>query len=385
MFNNSVIKQSISLIKTMKKIAILLLALSFLSVDAQAKKKKTTKKKTANKTAVAAQAQPETTVPAEAVVTNPTPAPTPAPVEAKPAEEMEPINSLSILNAKSPASFRAYREMGKVKKGDSLVSVKNKPISYGYIDEKDVLRSMVVWEIIDMNEKINQPFYHNADGVISQNKSLYQLLIDNILDGKIKEVYDDEMFMTKLTPEEIKKRLSVTVESNWLIEKKNAGEKLTPEDIKAGTDVIETKTETVKLLKVKGMWYIDRRDGQMKYRLLGIAAMGPDPTMMAEKTADGVSLGNKDELVDLFWVYYPDARDILANAVVFNSHNLSSDITYDDVLNARRFSSIIYKSDNGLGTGIIKDYIPNDSEEQLEESDRIKNQILEMENDMWNY
>ena len=201
----------------------------------------------------------------------------------------------------------------------------------------------------------------------------------------IKEVYDDEMFMTKLAPEAIKQRLSVTKESDWLIDKRNAGEKLTPEDIKAGTDVIETKTESVKLLKVKGMWYVDRRDGQMKYRLLGIAAMGPDPTMMAEKTADGVSLGNKDELIDLFWVYYPDAREVLANSVVFNSKNLSSDLTYDDILNARRFSSIIYKSDNGLGTGIIKDYIPNDAEEQLEESDRIKNQILEMENDMWNY
>ena len=80
---------------------------------------------------------------------------------------------------------------------------------------------------------------------------------------------------------------------------KKCWRKLTPEDIKAGTDVIETKTENVKLLKIKGMWYVDRRDGQMKYRLLGIAAMGPDPTMMAEKTADGVSLGNKDELIDL--------------------------------------------------------------------------------------
>ena len=93
----------------------------------------------------------------------------------------------------------------------------------------------------------------------------------------------------------------------------------------------------------------------MKYRLLGIAAMGPDPTMMAEKTADGVSLGNKDELIDLFWVYYPDAREVLANSVVFNGKNLSSDLTYDDILKCRRFSSIIYKSDNGLGTGKIKD------------------------------
>ena len=365
----------------MKKILILLLALSVFSVDAQTKRR-TTKKRTAKKTTVAKQETPAPAVEAAPVTPNVN---TEVTATAQPEADLEPINSLSILNAKSPAAFRVYREIGTVKKGDSVISARNKPISYGYIDEKDVLRSMVVWEIIDMNEKINQPYYHNADGIVSSNKSLYQLLIENIMSGKIKEVYDDEMFMTKLSPEAIKQRLSITKESDWLIDKRNAGEKLTPEDIKAGTDVIETKTENVKLLKVKGMWYVDRRDGQMKYRLLGIAAMGPDPTMMAEKTADGVSLGNKDELIDLFWVYYPDAREVLANSVVFNSKNLSSDLTYDDILNARRFSSIIYKSDNGLGTGIIKDYIPNDAEEQLEESDRIKNQILEMENDMWNY
>ena len=362
----------------MKKIVILLLALSFLSVDAQ--KKKSTKKRTKAKTTKKANAAP--VEPAAVVDT----APVSTPVATENLEENdEPITSLNILNAKSPSTYRKYRDMLKVKVGDSLVSVKNKPIDYGFIEDKDVLRSMVVWEIIDMNEKINQPFYHNADGLVSSNKSLYQILLDNINNGKIKEVYDDEMFTTKLTPDQIQQRLKVTVETPWLIDKRNSGEKVTPEDIKAGTDIIETKTENVKLLKIKGMWYVDRRDGQMKYRLLGIAAMGPDPSMMAEKTADGQSLGNKDELIDLFWVYYPDAREVLANQIVFNGKNLSSDITYDDVLNARRFSSIIYKSDNGLGTGKISDYIPHDAEEQLEESERIKAQILEMENDMWNY
>lgn len=369
----------------MKKILILLLALSFLSIDAQAKKKKVVGKKTAKKTTVAKKKKKVKAAEVAPEVTAPAPEPAPTPVATAPEQDMTPINSMSILNAKSPASFRMYRDMGTIQKGDSTISVSNIPISYGYIDEKDVLRSMVVWEIIDMNDKINQPFYHNSDGIVSQNKSLYQLLIDNIMSGDIKEVYDDEMFMTKLTPEQIKQRLSFTRETDWLIDKRNSGEKITDEDIKAGTDTFETKTETVKLLKVKGMWYVDRRDGQMKYRLLGIAAMGPDPTMMAEKTADGVSLGNKDELIDLFWVFYPDTRNVLANATVFNSKNLSSDLSYDDLLNARRFSSIIYKSDNGLGTGIIKDYIPNDAEQQLEESDRIKTQILEMENDMWNY
>lgn len=364
----------------MKKIVIFLLALSFLSVDAQAKKKTTKKKSAKAKTTKKATAKPvESAAVAQNVATT-------TPVVTENLEENdEPINSLNILNAKSPSTYRKYKDMLKVKVGDSLVSVKNKPIDYGFIEDKDVLRSMVVWEIIDMNEKINQPFYHNADGLVTSNKSLYQILLDNINNGKIKEVYDDEMFSTKLSPEQIQQRLKVTVETPWLIDKKNAGEKLTPEDIKAGTDIIETTTEKVKLLKIKGMWYVDRRDGQMKYRLLGIAAMKPDPLMLAERTADGQMLGNKDELIDLFWVFYPDAREVLANQIVFNGKNLSSDITYDDVLNARRFSSIIYKSDNGLGTGKISDYIPHDAEEQLEESERIKAQILEMENDMWNY
>ena len=304
----------------MKKIVIFLLALSFLSVDAQAKKKTTKKKSAKAKTTKKATAKPvESAAVAQNVATT-------TPVVTENLEENdEPINSLNILNAKSPSTYRKYKDMLKVKVGDSLVSVKNKPIDYGFIEDKDVLRSMVVWEIIDMNEKINQPFYHNADGLVTSNKSLYQILLDNINNGKIKEVYDDEMFSTKLSPEQIQQRLKVTVETPWLIDKKNAGEKLTPEDIKAGTDIIETTTEKVKLLKIKGMWYVDRRDGQMKYRLLGIAAMGPDPLMLAERTADGQMLGNKDELIDLFWVFYPDAREVLANQIVFNGKNLSSE------------------------------------------------------------
>lgn len=291
----------------------------------------------------------------------------------------------TILNAKSPEEFRQLREENKIKKGDSIVSNKIAPLNYGYIDEKDVLKSIVVWEIIDMNDKLNQPFYHNSDGLVSQNKSLFQILIDGINSGKISEVYDDEMFTNRLATDEIKKRTSKLVMSDDLIDKINAGATVTEADKKAGTDVYETKSEDVKLLKIKGMWYIDKRDAQMKYRLIGIAAMGKDPQTMGVIGGDGELVDSGDDYIDLFWVYYPNVRPLLANATVFNSKNLSSDITYDDILNARRFSSVIYKSESGLGNGVIKDYIPRDADEQLEESDRIKEQILMMENEMWNY
>lgn len=294
--------------------------------------------------------------------------------------------SQTILNSKSPEEFRKLREENQIKVGDSVVSNKVEPLQYGYIDEKDVGKSMVVWEIIDLNDKINQPIYKNSDGIVSQNKSLFQVLYDAIIAGKITEVYDDEMFETRLAPEDIPNRVRYESLSDAGVEKINEqGKPLTDAQVKEYTDVHEVKSENVKLIKIKGMWYIDKRDAQMKYRLLGIAAMGKDPSMMGQVGPDGMPIESDDMYIDLFWVYYPNAREVLSNAVVFNNRNLSSDITFDDILNARRFSSIIYKSGTGLGSGTISDYIPGDAEQQLEESDRIKDQILQMENDMWNY
>ena len=294
--------------------------------------------------------------------------------------------SQTILNSKSPEEFRKLREENQIKVGDSVVSNKVEPLQYGYIDEKDVGKSMVVWEIIDLNDKINQPIYKNSDGIVSQNKSLFQVLYDAIIAGKITEVYDDEMFETRLAPEDIPNRVRYESLSDAGVEKINEqGKPLTDAQLKEFTDVREVKSENVKLIKIKGMWYIDKRDAQMKYRLLGIAAMGKDPSMMGQVGPDGMPIESDDMFIDLFWVYYPNAREVLSNAVVFNNRNLSSDITFDDILNARRFSSIIYKSGTGLGSGTISDYIPGDAEQQLEESDRIKDQILQMENDMWNY
>jgi len=295
--------------------------------------------------------------------------------------------SQTILNASSPEEFRQMRAENMKKVGDTMVSNKVKPLEYGFVDEKDVLKSMMVWEIIDLNDKINQPFYYdNPNGLLSkETRSLYQILLDAALDGKIEEVYEDENFSTKSTPEGIKKKLESVRLDDEAIEILNSGRQLTEEEKKMYTDYIRTTTEKVKVLKIMGMWFIDKRDGQMKYRPLGIAAMGPDPSAVGRVGLDGQPLAIGDELVDLFWIYYPKAREILANNYVFNRANSSADLSFDDVINARRFSSIIYKSSTGLGDGKIKDYIPRNAEEQLAESDRIKEQILQMENDMWNY
>ncbi|WP_346984282.1 gliding motility protein GldN [Chryseobacterium sp. POE27] len=295
--------------------------------------------------------------------------------------------SQTILNASSPEEFRKMRAENKMKVGDTVIDKTVKPLEYGFVDEKDILKSMFVWEVIDMNDKINQPFYYNnPDGLLStETKSLYKLLLDGAMNGDIKEVYDDENFVTRLTPQQIKDRLVSVRVDDEAVNILNSGRQLTEQEKKELTDIYETTTDKVKVLKVFGMWFIDKRDGQLKYRPLGIAAMGPDPQMIGRVGPDGQPIEGANDLIDLFWVYYPNARDILANNYVYNRKNTSADLSFDDLINARRFSSVIFKSSTGLGDGVIKDYIPRDADEQLEESDRIKEQILQMENDMWNY
>ena len=57
--------------------------------------------------------------------------------------------------------------------------------------------------------------------------------------------------------------------------------------------------------------------------------------------------------------------------------------SFDQLLISRRFSSYIYKEDNVYGDRAIKDY-KKPGLESILESERIKKEILDFEQDMWN-
>lgn len=289
------------------------------------------------------------------------------------------VNAQSILNAKSPEELRKMREenLALNAKGDTIEKEVN-PLDYGYINESDVLWSKVTWEVIDLNERINQPYYNSSDGIVYQTLSLFDALKKGIEAGEITEVYDDEFFQYKITKDEAINALSRTDTTDWYWEQQEAGEDMaTVAD--PGIDAYAIESDKIKMVKVKGLWYIDRRMSEMRYRILGLSMMGPDAQTI------GRGFEGADDYVDLFWVFYPDARKVLHKYTVYNPQNSASSITYDDMLNARRFNAIIYKSSDVMGNTSIEEYLPRDAKAQLEESHRIRDNILERENDMWNY
>ena len=87
----------------------------------------------------------------------------------------------------------------------------------------------------------------------------------------------------------------------------------------------------------------------------------------------------------MFWVYFPAAREVLHDAKAFNKKNTSRPISYDHILNSRRFSGVIYKEENVYGDRAVNEYLIKNPFLQLLESDRIKEKIRNIELDLWNY
>ena len=91
------------------------------------------------------------------------------------------------------------------------------------------------------------------------------------------------------------------------------------------------------------------------------------------------------EFTPMFWVFYPEAREVLSKAYAFNRKNMSKPFSFDRLINSRRFSGTIYKEANVYQDRNIRDYISNNALMQLLESERIKEKIRNKEQDMWSY
>ena len=310
----------------------------------------------------------------------------------------------NLLNAKKPSEIGIKTEAQRLLDND-------KPLTYGYVHDRDVLMGKTTWEIIDLSEKINFPLYFPIDSanVGSDRRSLYDVLATAMKSGKITEVYTDSYFNTKKSFKDIQASLSrvdttdagrelinqdpdayrTRVVQKPIVTVTGKGKKKTKTTTYVEETVVPTKSlpaeyvlttnltaQDVTQYKIKGFWYFDKRQSELKYRLLGICPVTPDVFTM-----------NSDEkdYIELFWVFFPAARGVLHDAKAFNEKNSSMPFSFDQILNSRRFNAVVYKEDNIYGDRAVDEYMKDNSQNQLLESERIKEKIRNFEHDMWNY
>ena len=285
------------------------------------------------------------------------------------------ISQANLLNAKNPL------EVGDSSSSKAIVEF----MDYEYVDDKDILWSKVVYEFIDLNERLNFPllFPVNDTKYDDTRKSLWRIIRENIENGKISEVYDsnnDNFTEASRIIGKDSTDLEANIYKNYNIsdiyKSKYVPESFVPREIASSADIFG--------YVIKGVWYFDKIHAELRYRLLAIQPYGTD----LKTSVDG-----EETETGYFWIWYPSIREILDDHLVFNDKNNNNRVSFDELLINRRFSSYIYKYDNVYGDREIRDYIrqrDNESYAQWQtrivmESERIKKEILDFEIDMWGY
>ena len=247
---------------------------------------------------------------------------------------------------------------------------KRKPVPLPSLREADVMWSKKVWRIIDLREKMNQILYFPTKETEGR-LNLISLLLRGIEDGHL-TAYDartDDEFKTPINFDQVKEMFGATSRIQR-VRDPLTGE-FVNKDIKG-----EVRTDDVKQIMIKEEWYFDKQTSTMNVRIIGIC---PIQEFYRDEDINQTNVERRQ----VFWIYYPEARNLLASNAVINPNNTARNLSFDDLFIKRHFNSYVVKESNAFNNRDISEYLSG--KEAMLESARIENEIFNYEQDLWEY
>lgn len=295
-------------------------------------------------------------------------------------------------------------------------------IPYEFVREADAIWSRRVWESIDLREKINLQLYYPMDdisrtGVWTKNSSrwsLWTIIRTHVLNGDLTvfspynpillgfggldgdqlkypvkpqpglNFYTDSAFQNQLTryiaevgqpgttPQIDEDPTSPTFGDPIIIMDANGNPSYKYDD----PDTSWFVSKDIVQYRLKEDWFFDKERSVLDVRIIAIAPVRyrtiKDPNGQVQ--IDGME--------EMFWLYFPHCRFVFNNYFVYNDKNDAQWMSFDDLFWKRRFNAVAYKQSNTYDRDIETYRVGVDA---LWESERIKNEIRNIEHDVWSF
>lgn len=244
-----------------------------------------------------------------------------------------------------------------------------KPVPLPHLREADIVWSKMIWRMVDLRQKINHPLYFPTEPFGSR-MSLIDVLYNGIKNGEM-QVYQDDQFATEMDLETVEANLGAETEVQTVV------------DVETGEQVQreiegEVRTFEVREYLILEQWYFDKQHSTFGSRIIGFS-----PIRVYQRRDEEGNPTEETLKRQVFWVYYPQAREVLSRSEVHTRNNDLANLSFDDVFLQRRFSGYIYRESNVYDNRAIMDYAMG--RDALYESERIQNEIFDFEQDLWEY
>ena len=267
-----------------------------------------------------------------------------------------------VTSAKPGKPFE--RPLDGYYKKTNILSAKVLP--YPNLRESDVAYAKRVWREIDLRERMNAY-------LISPKMRLVDVLVTAIKDGELtaydatqddnnKDDPDGDAFSKPLSTDQAMRMLSDSVTRKSFDKDNNET------DTKVLAPFVP---DSVVKFRIKEDWIFDKQRSVFEPRIIGIAPL-------IHRQAAGVYL----DYQPAFWIYFPDARPILAVKEVVSKDNDNTGLSFDDIFMKRIFASYIVKQSNAKDEA-VKDYAQGI--DKLYESEKIKKSLQDWEVNLWQY
>lgn len=258
----------------------------------------------------------------------------------------------------------------------------------------DIVWSRVVYRIIDLRYKQNYQLYFPLNSDDPQYKSLFKVIIDAIADGlevypkaadNIKPIFDEPLSKTDIPGmlmiddvtadySDDSTHYDITSSSAMLLHYNPTTEKLQfnffPYENFAKNQYKYITQEIV---------FFDRHTSRLYNKILAIAPM----------QADKITSTEPDEVMDallqsiLFWIPFDMLRPYLAKQYMIPRVNDNARMTFDEFFIKRLYASYLL-GDSNMYNRMFLNYAKTE-EEITKEQERVQNELLNFEQDLWEY